>query len=188
MKCLSMVAVAFTLFCFGLPKIARADAFTFTVTGSGISGSGTLYATPSATVANAEEIDSVSGSINGSQIVTLLPGSYDPNNLTTLYFPDNEHYFYDNLVYTMGVPFDFGGVLFQLANGEYYNLYDDKVLGLAYLTFEGNCAYDDAYGINTAATVAISQVPAPEPSSLLLLSTGLFGAAFFFRHRQKVAR
>ncbi len=172
---------------FGFPAFAAADTFTFSVTGSGISGSGIIQTTPASTIANAEHITGISGMVNGSAIQALVPGSYDPNNQTILNFSDGRNFNFDNLLYTQGDLFDEAGVLFELANGEYFNLYQDSAIGPAYLTLDGDPTYDGTAGVSTPATIAITPSSTPEPSSLLLLATGLASAAGLLR-RNHAAR
>jgi hypothetical protein len=187
MRVTSISVVLCALVFFGFPAFAAADTFTFSVTGSGISGSGSIQASPNGTIPNAEDITGISGVVNGSTIQALIPGSYDPNDQTILTFADSRQFNFDNLLYTQGDRFDEAGVLFQLANGEYFNLYQDSVLGPAYLTLDGNPAYDETAGVSTAATIVITPASTPEPSSLFLLATGLASAAGLLR-RNHTAR
>ena len=154
----------------------KADTFTFNLTGTGVSASGTFTAVQSATVLNGWNVTGMTGQVNGITIAQVVPGSWNPASLDSLNLP-NFYFNYDNVLYGSIPHFDFGGILFELSDSVYVNFYEDPVLGDTYL---------DSTNTRVALSNFTSNVPltaTPEPSSITLLGLGALGFAQLLRRR-----
>ena len=151
-------------------SVAGADEMTFTLTGQGLDATGTFYGAPSAD--GQWLVNEASGLFNGSDIVGIWPESNSGNVFS-----------FDNLYFSPGPVVDSGGIVFQLANGDMVNLcYDTGCAGAAE-TYTA-IVWDPASGItNLNADTAQFGEPVPEPSTLLLLGTGLIGLGGIARRR-----
>jgi len=167
---------------------AHADTFTFHASGAGIVSSGTLVAVADSNLPNTYDIQTISGTFNGTAITGLLPcPAYDPASPCDNANPRN--FSFDNLLYiSSGQPYlDFNGIGFSVGNSGYQgNFFFDNTVGLpafvpnvsgSYAFFDSNNANEllDSFTINSSAV--------PEPGSLILFGSGLLGVIGSMRRR-----
>lgn len=143
---------------------ANADNFNFTFTGQTDNVSGTFVTTP----------------LGGGQflITDILNGQVD-GNLITAVLPPDTYEFNDNILFFPADPafFDSDGVSFSDQNGVDYNLFFffvNNLLSTSGIDDNGDLVVTSAGGGGGGV---------PEPGSIVLLGTGLLGAAGVLRRK-----
>ncbi len=155
-----------------LPAHASPVTFDFTISGSGYTGSGTLTGVADPSDPTAYDLTSGSGTLNGTAITfNYMPG-VDIDNPG---YDATAGAKFDNVLYpsgaalldSYGLDFTYGSYIVVpfYFNGA-YQLYDTS-----------QPFYADVSDISFTAT------PTPEPSGIVLVGTGLAGAAIFLRRR-----
>jgi hypothetical protein len=191
---------------------ALADSFLFSYSGGGITSSGVFTAAPTPTPGAwaitgisgtySDTNDGISGNITGlynpAQVAGFVPGDFAFSaagmSYDDFFFPAG-----DSPADCPGYPFsggdfDVGGILFNVSGGYSAEVWSDGVIpgvGLIYGAGDSNATavlYEPApFGMGSGQPVDFEATPTPEPESLLLLGTGMFGLALVVRKRLPVA-
>jgi hypothetical protein len=180
-----------------IQPVAKADSWYFTASGGGVTASGTLTGTSvgggvfditAITGTYSDTNDGISGNITG-----LVASAYNAANPSTLNvgtdpFEAGYHgvWTYDNLLYPAGTApaedgepagglMDTYGLLFDVTGGYIANIYGTG-RGNPYWADESTATsyfLDDYTAGDNGSPVSFAITATPEPSSLLLLGTGL---------------
>lgn len=149
-----------------VPVAAHADTFNFSASGSagGFSGSGVLTASPSGS-------GFLISDITGTGVTGLIaPGGFNGN---------------DNLLFPTSTPtLDAHGFSFTDVNGPDHfsvNIFND---GTGYFAFLED---EDMFTETLPVTFTLSPTAVPEPSSFILLGTGILGVIEVARRRYQSA-
>ncbi len=164
------LALGLVCCCVLMVAAASADTIAFSYSGTGVSVSGTFYATDNYN--GSWSITGINALYNGITVTQIVPLGTDPN------------FIYDNLYFYPPSPtyFDNAGVLFNVPTVGQVNL---CYVGAAPCGSGGytSIVWDGSGYTFTSVTSSSFGAPVPEPSSMLLLGGGLLAVAGAVRRR-----
>lgn len=196
---IALLALAVVL---AVTPAAMADTWSFNISGSGISSSGTLTFQPTATP-GVDELTGITGTYTDSNgnysgtITGLYPNpTYTPViDSTYLFLFDNLFYPGDNAPQTClwgscstNGQLDLAGMLFYVnVNGGGVAEVGIGSIGTSGSLYNLNSEINGVYQDGGNNGVDVNFAATPEPSSLLLLGTALFGLAFVVFKKAKAS-
>ena len=167
------------LFCFAAVPNAHADTFTFSFSGSGLSGNGVMTGTADPYQANAFDITGASMTLNGSDFPVLVTSSTD-----TAHPGSTDGFTFDDVLYTSGAAaLDGNGMLVSFANG---TLFADLFYSNGYqiaVRAAGDTVDTATYNLDTFQATQVAPTPTPEPTTLIFLGTGTLLLAALIRRK-----
>lgn len=142
---------------------ASADTFNFAYSGAGVTAGGVITALPQG--GTEFLVTGITGFYNGEAITGIVACG---TPATTC---NNYGFQWDNLLFTGEPHFDYYGLLYSTAGGNLVNVYVD---GTQYMNW-------DQSGGTAITSGSISATP--EPSTLLMLGSGIIGLAGVIRRK-----
>ena len=189
------LASVFAMAAFSLsnaPASATVYDWTFSDAASMISGSGQLT-TADVLDGIGYDITAISGTI-GNELVTGLiggnPGYSTGNGQAPSVITADGGFYYDNILYPaansdVAALLDNSGLLLATAGHAEANIYGVGSNGYGYTSsISGGTSYD----INDGSGASFSIAAVPEPASMALIGSGLFGLAVIRRRRARALR
>ena len=176
MRSLGWAVCALVAVCLAIPVPADATFYRWALdAGDGLTGAGTL--TTGAPAGGGFDITAVTGQIGGHPIA-LLGGNPGGETLS----PDGS-FLFDNILFPGTDPVvDYWGLLITVG-GDEGNVFGNGPPGSYSYWTHSAAGYDYSNG-NVRFSVVDPPAPAPEPASMALLGTGLFGLAALRRRSE----
>jgi len=163
-----------------IPAFGHADTFYYSGTGPNSNVHAVITATPTGSP-NQFDITAISGYVTMNGVQSTISGLV-PNATFTPQTSPSGAFIFDNILFTSGPPFfDTNGIDFYLASGGEVNFFPNTA-GVGFDQFyfglsAGNYPFTDTFTAEQLSTV-------PEPGSLVLVATGMWGSISLLRRRR----